>query len=102
MGLVADVSAFDRVVVNVLQFLMQHRFPINQLWVAAFLPKLMVAVAFVSSAAVRELFEQCIYVSFLEVVDYLSRSVRLEVADFLRQVICRGDEVGVILEDHET
>ena len=43
--------------------------------------------------------EQRPHVTVTEVVDDPSRRVRLEIADFLRQVIGGGDEVDVVLED---
>ena len=60
------------------------------------------SIALVPGLVILQAVEQSPHVAFAEVVDDPSRRVRLEVADLLRQVLGRGDEVDVVLEDDVT
>ena len=100
MRRVTHVAALNRVVVDIFQLLSQHRLGVDNFRLGPFLPKLKAAVALVRSFVILKAIEQCANVMFAEVVDDPPRGHRLEIADFLREIFGRRDEMDVILEDH--
>ena len=80
---IVDVTAFHRVEMNVLELLSQHRLVLNYLWVAAFLPELVLTVSLMSCLLMPQLIEQRLLFVFLKKIDYLPRGEGLEVSDFL-------------------
>ena len=99
MRRIAHVAPLHRVVVDVFQLLAQHRLGLDDLRMASFLPELKRPVGLVPDLVILQAIEQSPHVSLAEVVDDPSCRVRLEIADLFRQVLGRGDEVDVVLED---
>ncbi len=52
-----------------------------------------------SGFVILEAIEQRPHAAFTEVVDDASRRVRLEIADFFRQVVGGGNKMNMVLED---
>ena len=87
MGRIAHVSAIDGIWVDVLQFLSHHLLAFDNFRVAAFLPELKLTVALVADFVIFQAVKQRSHMSFFEVINDASRGVRLEIADFFREIL---------------
>src|SRR4051794_28531750 len=102
MRRMADVPSLDGVLVDVLELLPQHLLILDDLRMTSFLPQLERSIALMPLLMVLQAVEQGANLAIAEEVDDPPGRMRLEVADLLRQVFGRGDEVDVVLEDDVT
>src|ERR1051325_5396181 len=96
---IIHISTFDRIVVQVIQFLNHNLFSGYLLWVAAFLPKLVFTVYFVNLLVLSELSEQSRLLCLYQMVNDLPGRKRLEITDLFWKVGVGCDEVQMVLQN---
>ena len=99
---ITDIASLYRVVVDVVQLLPHHRLSLDPFRMASFLPELKGTVAFMSDFVILQTIKQSLDVSLSEVVDDPPCRIRLEIANLFRQVVGRGNEVDMVLQNHIT
>ena len=93
MNWIIHPAAFDRIVVNVGNFLLHHRLVLYSLWMGAFLPKLVVPILFVKPSMPGQLLQKMVRAFRSILIDDLPGGKGFKVGHYFVQVLGGGNQV---------
>ena len=97
-----DIASFDRIVVDIFQFLNHHFVGLNLLRMNAFFPELIIAFDFVCPFESLHVLQNDARFSFDQEVENATGCIRFEPLDDIGQIRCRRDQVQVVFQDDVT